>query len=204
MERIDLAQWIALAAALGLASGVRLYAVLLVLGVVGRFDLAPLPPAFAPLEHPVVLGAAAFMVLVELFADKIPLLDSAWDTVHTFVRIPAGAALAAAVFGGGRPEWTIAAGILGGSLAATSHFAKAGTRAAANTSPEPFSNFLLSTLEDFGVGALLWLAFAHPWVAIAVVVVCVVLAVLLLRVLVKLVAGGMRRLFPPRHEAAPR
>lgn len=201
VDRIDLTQWIALAAALGLASGVRLYAVLLVLGVVGRWDLAPLPAAFAPLEHPLVMGAAAFMVLVELLTDKIPAVDSLWDTVHTFIRIPAGAALAAAVFGGAPTEWTIAAGILGGSLAATSHFAKAGTRVAVNTSPEPFSNFLVSTLEDFGVGGLLWLAFAHPWVAIAVVAVCVVLAVLLLHALVKLVRGGIRRLFPQRDKA---
>ncbi len=201
MDRIDLTQWIALAAALGLASGVRLYAVLLVLGLVGRYDLAPLPHAFAPLSHPLVLGAAAFMVLVELLADKIPAVDTLWDSVHTFIRIPAGAALAAAVFGGAPTEWTIAAGILGGSLAATSHFAKAGTRVAVNTSPEPLSNFLVSTLEDFGVGGLLWLAFAHPWVAIAAVAICVVLAVLLLHALVKLVRGGVRRLFPPRGEA---
>ncbi|MFN8587873.1 MAG: DUF4126 domain-containing protein [Candidatus Eisenbacteria bacterium] len=203
MERVDLAQWLGLAAALGLASGVRLYAVLLVLGLVERFHWAALPPAFEPLGHPFVLVAAAFMVVVELFADKIPVLDSAWDVLHTFVRIPAGAALAAAALGGTSSTWTLVAAILGGSLAATSHFAKAGTRVAVNASPEPFSNFLVSTLEDVGVGALLWLALAHPWIALAVVAVLAVAALLLARLVWKLVAGGVRRLFGRRERVSP-
>lgn len=197
MDRIDIAQLIALAAALGFASGLRLYAVLLVVGLVGYFHLAPLPVALMVLAHPLVLGAAGFMVLIELLADKIPAVDTLWDTVHTFIRIPAGAALAAAVVGGDHAAWSVAAAILGGSLAATSHFAKAGTRAVVNTSPEPFSNILVSTFEDFAVGGLMWLAFAHPIVAGVVVLVCVVIALWLLRKLSHLVVRGFRLLFAP-------
>ncbi|MCC6649667.1 MAG: DUF4126 domain-containing protein [Candidatus Eisenbacteria bacterium] len=201
MERMDLAQLIALAAALGFASGLRLYAVLLAVGLVGHFHLAALPSGLEVLSNPLVIGAAAFLVLVELLADKIPMVDSLWDTVHTFIRIPAGAALAASVIGGDQAAWTVVAALLGGSLAATSHFAKAGTRAVANTSPEPFSNVILSTLEDFGVGALLWLAFTHPLIAAVVVLVLVVVAVWMVRTLVGLVSRGFRSLFGERRQA---
>lgn len=201
MERLDLPQLIALAAALGFASGLRLYAVLLAVGLVGHFHLAPLPSGLEVLSSPLVMGAAVFLVLVELLADKIPMVDSLWDTVHTFIRIPAGAALAASVIGGDQTAWTVVAALLGGSLAATSHFAKAGTRAVVNTSPEPFSNVLVSTLEDFGVGALLWLAFTHPMIAAAVVLVLVVVAVWMVRTLARLVSRGFRSLFGERRQA---
>jgi len=200
MERLDLPQLIALAAALGFASGLRLYAVLLAVGLVGHFHLAPLPSGLEVLSNPLVMGAAVFLVLVELLADKIPMVDSLWDTVHTFIRIPAGAALAASVIGGDQTAWTVVAALLGGSLAATSHFAKAGTRAVVNTSPEPFSNVLVSTLEDFGVGALLWLAFTHPMIAAAVVLVLVVVAVWMVRTLARLVSRGFRSLFGERRQ----
>jgi hypothetical protein len=200
MERLDLPQLIALAAALGFASGLRLYAVLLAVGLVGHFHLAPLPSGLEVLSNPLVMGAAVFLVLVELLADKIPMVDSLWDTVHTFIRIPAGAALAASVIGGDQTAWTVVAALLGGSLAATSHFAKAGTRAVVNTSPEPFSNVIVSTLEDFGVGALLWLAFTHPMIAAAVVLVLVVVAVWMVRTLARLVSRGFRSLFGERRQ----
>jgi hypothetical protein len=109
-----------------------------------------------------VLVASGFMVFVEFFADKIPWVDSLWDAVHTLVRIPAGAALAAAVFGGQGTPAVIAGAILGGTLAAGSHFTKAGTRAAINTSPEPFTNWTASLAEDAAVLGAIWLAFAHP------------------------------------------
>src|SRR5947209_15537753 len=123
-----------------------------------------MPPHLAVLSQPMVLGASGFMVLIEFFADKIPGVDTLWDLVHTFVRIPAGAALAAGVFGDSPPAWTLAAAILGGTLAAGSHFTKAGTRMVINTSPEPVSNWAASFGEDLLVGVLLYLALAHPLV----------------------------------------
>jgi len=126
---LDLAGLLALAAGLGWASGLRLYTTLFVLGMAGRLGWVVLPSGLRLLEHPWVLGAAGLMLAVEFFADKIPLLDSVWDTVHTFIRIPAGAALAALVFGGQGLEWQVAMALLGGTLAAGTHFTKAGARA---------------------------------------------------------------------------
>ena len=132
------------------------------------------------LAHPWVLAASGFMFGVEFFADKIPGVDTLWDVVHTFIRIPAGAALAASVFGDSSAATTLAAAILGGSLAAGSHFAKAGARAVINTSPEPFSNWAASFGEDLAVGTLLWLAFTHPVAALAVLAVLVLLMIWLI------------------------
>ena len=126
LEHFDTWQLVALAAALGWASGIRLYAVLFVVGALGYLGWFDLPPGLAVLAHPLVLAASGFMVCVEFFADKVPGVDSLWDVVHTFIRIPAGAALAAGVFGDSPPAWTFAAAILGGTLAAGSHLAKAG------------------------------------------------------------------------------
>jgi len=202
MDKLDIAQLIALAATLGFASGIRVYAVLLVVGLVGYFDWASLPAGLQILAHPMVLAASGFMVAVEFCADKIPAVDSLWDAVHTFIRIPAGAALAAAVFGGDHAAWATVAAIIGGSLAATSHFTKAATRAAVNTSPEPFSNIAVSTAEDVAVGGLLWLAIAHPFIAAAVVVVLVALAVWLLPKIFRFVAGVFRRMFGPTQSSS--
>ncbi len=195
MDKLDVAQLIALAGVLGFASGIRLYAVLFIVGLVGYFDLAPVPPGLQILAHPIVLAASGFMVAAEFLADKIPAIDSLWDAVHTFIRIPAGAALAAAVFGGDSTAWATVAALLGGSLAATSHFTKAGARAAVNTSPEPFSNIAVSTAEDLAVGGLLWLALAHPFVAAAVVAALTLLAVWLLPKVFRFVVGVFRRVF---------
>jgi hypothetical protein len=205
MDSLDLAQLIALAAVLGFASGIRLYAVLLIVGLVGVAGWIELPRGLAILQNPWVLGASGFMFAVEFFADKIPGVDSAWDAVQTFIRIPAGAALAAGVFGGmDSAVWTTIAAIAGGSLAATSHFTKAGTRAAANTSPEPFSNVALSVAEDVAVGGLMWLAITYPLVALAIVVALVVLAIWLLPKLVRFIRRVVQRLFdagpPPRAQ----
>ena len=132
------------------------------------------------------------MLVVEFFADKIPGLDSLWDAVHTFIRIPAGAALAAGVFGGDPAAWATVAALLGGTLAATSHAAKATTRAAANTSPEPFSNIGLSLLGDAAVPAMLWLALSHPlWFFVALTV-ALVLMVTLIVLLFKFLRGLLR------------
>jgi hypothetical protein len=165
--------------------------VLFVTGALGYLGWVDLPGGLTVLEHPLVLAASGFMCFVEFFADKIPGVDSLWDFVHTFIRIPAGAALAASVFGDANGAAMLAAAILGGGLAAGSHLAKAGSRAAINTSPEPFTNWTASLLEDFGIGVLLWLAFTHPFAALALVVVLIGLAAWL----VPKIWRGMRRLF---------
>jgi len=180
MNQLDTWQLIALAAALGWASGIRLYAVLFVVGAVGYAGWFDLPEHLRILSHPMVLAASGFMVLAEFFADKIPGFDTVWDVVHTLIRIPAGAALAAAVFGDSPPAWTLAAAILGGTLAAGSHFTKAGARMLINTSPEPFSNWAASFGEDLLSGILIYFALAYPVVALIVVAVLVVLSIWLI------------------------
>ncbi len=181
MQAMDTAQLIALAGALGWASGVRLYLVVLLTGLAGFMGWIALPPGLHLLAHPVVLGASGFMVFVEFFADKIPGLDSLWDVVHTLIRIPAGAALAAGVFGADSGLMALIAALAGGTLAATSHAAKATTRAAINTSPEPFSNVGASLVEDSLVPAGLWLAIAHPLVFVVVLLLVLVVSVWLIR-----------------------
>ncbi|HLT25965.1 MAG TPA: DUF4126 domain-containing protein [Zeimonas sp.] len=181
---------LALAAALAWGAGLRLYLVVFLFGLLGRLEWWPLPENLEVLAHPAVLAASGFMALVELFADKVPWIDSAWDALNTFVRIPGGAALAGAVFGDSGAAWALAAALLGGTVAATTHFAKSGTRAAVNGSPEPVSNVALSLGEDASVLGGLWLALTHPLLFLAALVVFLVLAVLLLRAL----ARGARRL----------
>lgn len=181
MQAMDTAQLIALAGALGWASGVRLYLVVLLTGLAGFMGWITLPPGLHLLAHPVVLGASGFMVFVEFFADKIPGLDSLWDVVHTMIRIPAGAALAAGVFGADSGLMALLAALAGGTLAATSHATKATTRAAINTSPEPFSNIGASLLEDGLVPLGLWLAIAHPLVFVVVLLLVLVVSVWLIR-----------------------
>ncbi len=181
MNSLDTAQLIALAGALGWASGVRLYLVVLLTGLAGFMGWIQLPQGLHLLAHPVVLGASGFMVFVEFFADKIPGLDSLWDVVHTVIRIPAGAALAAGVFGADSGVMALIAALAGGSLAATSHAAKATTRAAINTSPEPFSNVGASLVEDSLVPAGLWLAIAHPLVFVGVLILVLIFSIWLIR-----------------------
>jgi hypothetical protein len=178
--QFDTWQLVALAATLGFASGLRLYAVLFIVGVAGYLGWVDLPSGLTPLSHPLVLVASGFMCFVEFFADKIPGVDSLWDVLHTLIRIPAGAALAASVFGDSSSATMLAAAILGGTLAAGSHFSKAGSRALINTSPEPFSNWGASLTEDAAVGGLLWLALAHPLAAGVVVVLMILLMIWLL------------------------
>ncbi|WP_213957415.1 DUF4126 domain-containing protein [Variovorax sp. dw_954] len=181
MTSLDMPQLLALAGAIGWASGVRLYLVILLVGLAGFFGWMPLPGGLQMLSHPVVLAASGFMVFVEFFADKIPGLDSLWDMVHTVIRVPAGAALAAGVFGADNGAMALVAAVLGGGLAATAHTAKATTRAAINTSPEPFSNVGASLVEDSLVPASLWLAVAHPVVFFIVFAIVLVMSVWLIR-----------------------
>ncbi len=181
---------IAVAAALAWGSGLRAYAVIFAVGLAGALGWVELPEHLRLLQHPLVLGASGLMTAVEFFADKLPWLDSVWDAVHSFIRIPAGAALAAAVFGDSGTAVALAAAILGGTLAGTVHLAKAGTRAAINTSPEPFSNWTASLAEDALVPFGLWLSVVHP---IAFLVLLALLFFLFI-LFVRLIAGGLRRL----------
>ena len=193
MQALDTTQLLAIAAALGWASGLRLYLVVFLTGIAGYLGWVELPQGLKLLQHPAMLGASGFMLFVEFFADKIPGVDTLWDLIHTLVRIPAGAALAASVFGADQATWVMAAALMGGTLAATSHVAKATTRAAANTSPEPFSNIGLSLLGDAFVPASLWLSWTHP-VALAVVLfVALVAAIVAIVVLGKFLRALLRR-----------
>ena len=191
--QLDLSHLVALAAALGWASGMRLYAVVFFTGAAGYMGWVPLPAGLQLLQHPLVLGASFLMLVTEFVADKVPGVDTVWDAVHTFIRIPAGAALAAATIGGDSAAWSLVAALAGGTLAATAHAAKASTRAAANTSPEPFSNIGLSLLGDAAVPTMLWLAWAHPlwfWPALALALVA---ALTLIVLLFRFLRGLLRR-----------
>lgn len=153
---------LALVTGLGWSSGVRFYAVVFCLGLLHRTHALLLPGNLEILAHPWVLAVSGLLFVAEFFADKIPGLDSAWDAIHTFIRIPGGALLAAAAVAGGDPGLALAAGLLGGTIAAGAHLTKAGSRALINTSPEPFSNWIASFGEDaLSLGAL-WMAFKYP------------------------------------------
>jgi len=190
---LDTTQLLAIAAALGWASGLRLYLVVFLTGLAGVLEWVELPAGLRLLQHPLMLGASGFMLFIEFFADKIPGVDSLWDLVHTLVRIPAGAALAAAVFGADHGAWAMAAAMLGGTLAATSHVAKASTRAAANASPEPFSNIGLSLLGDAAVPAALWLSWQQPLLFFAALTLAVLAMIALIWFFAKFLRGLFRR-----------
>ncbi len=171
---------LATAAGLGWASGVRLYAVVFFLGLLQQFGIYTLPTELQTLGNPWVMGASGFMFAVEFLADKIPGFDSVWDAAHTFIRIPAGALLAAAAVAGGDASLGIAAGILGGAVAAGSHITKASARALINTSPEPISNWTASFTEDaLSIGAV-WMALVFPLLMLVFLIIFFVLAIWLL------------------------
>jgi len=191
--QLDMPGLLALAAALGWASGFRLYAVVFLVGGMGAAGWIALPPGLAVLQSPVVLVASGFMLLVEFFADKLPWLDSLWDGLHAFIRVPAGALLAAGVFGADNASMAVVAGLLGGTLSATALATKMTARAAANTSPEPFSNWGLSFLEDGLVVAVVWLATQHPLAFGIALVLALLVSALLLVVLFKFLRAVLRR-----------
>jgi len=153
---------VALTMGVAWASGINLYAAIAVLGLLGGSGDIVLPPGLEVLSDPLVIAAAGLMYFVEFFADKTPGIDTGWDTIHTFIRIPAGAVLAAGAVGDVTPALTLAAGILGGTLAASSHAAKAGGRVLINTSPEPVTNWIASVTEDVLVIGGLWVALHYP------------------------------------------
>jgi len=173
---MDMIQTIALSAGLAWASGLRLYLVVFLAGVLSYFGYLQLPTSLAMLQNPLVIGAAGLMAFAKLIADKIPAFDSLWDSFQTFIRIPAGALLAAFAMGEVDPAWTLAAGLIGGTITAGTHFAKAGSRLAINTSPEPFSNWLASFCEEGMLLAGLWTMLASPAIFLGLLVVFMVIA----------------------------
>jgi hypothetical protein len=188
----------ALAAGLGWASGMRLYAAVFFLGLVHRLEIYVLPADLALLAHPAVMWVSGVLFVVELLVDKVPGLDSLWDAAHTFIRIPAGALLAAAAFASGEPGYMLAAALLGGTVAAGTHLVKAASRALVNTSPEPFSNWTLSLTEDAASIGGLWLALVFPIAFLVLLALFATAAIWLLPRLVRglreLAAGVRRRL----------
>ncbi|MEO8144582.1 MAG: DUF4126 domain-containing protein [Betaproteobacteria bacterium] len=187
-------QTIALASLLAWASGIRLYLVVFAAGVAGYLGYIDLPAGLRVLQHPWVIGAAGVLLLLEFLVDKVPGVDSFWDALHTFIRIPAGALLAAGAAGEGVSALTIAAGLLGGTITAGTHFAKAGSRAIINSSPEPLSNWAASFTEDGMTLAGIWLAFQFPIVFLSALAVFVALVIWLLPKIWRGIAGMWRLL----------
>jgi uncharacterized protein DUF4126 len=185
---------LALALGTGFSSGLNLYATVATLGLLQRFGIIHLPESLRAVAHPWVIGIAVALYLVEFFADKIPYVDTLWDSIHTFVRPPAAAVLAYASAGGAAPEWRWGAALLAAGVALTSHGTKASARAAVNTSPEPFSNWALSFGEDLLAVWLSWLAAAQPIATIAVVAILVVLSIYLLTRLFRFARNAFRKL----------
>lgn len=190
---LDMASLTALAMGLGWASGLRLYALVFTLGVLGRFFAVQLPGGLDVLMHPLVLGVSGMLMLAEFLVDKLPYVDSVWDTIHSFIRIPAGAALAAAVMADQGTAAQMVMMLLGGSLAAGTHLTKAGMRAAINTSPEPVSNVTASLGEDALTAAGLWTLFNYPVWFLGGLVLFMLLAGWMLIRLWRFVRGVFRR-----------
>lgn len=192
---------IALSAGLAWASGLRLYLVIFLAGLLAQAGQLHLPPTLAVLREPLVIGVAGVLALVEMVADKVPLFDSFWDSLQTWIRIPAGALLAALAIGdpsaSAGPALNIAAGLLGGTITAGTHFAKAGGRLAINLSPEPVSNWLASFGEDSIVVGGLWAMLVKPWLFLGLLALFLLLAGLAIRVFWGLLGGLLRRLRQP-------
>lgn len=199
MEHLDqLIHTIALSMGAAWASGINLYAAILTLGVLGATGNMTLPPGLEVLADPMVIFAAGVMYFIEFFADKTPGVDTGWDTIHTFIRIPAGAVLAAGAIGEVSPALSIAVGLVGGGLAAGTHLTKSGSRIMINTSPEPFSNWFASLGEDVLVIAGLWTALHSPWIFVGALILFILLMVWLLPKIwrgVKAVLNAVARLF---------
>lgn len=196
MDVEGLSALLALTLGVGWASGINLYAATFALGLAGATGYAELPTDLELIEHPLVIAAAGIAYVIEFFADKIPGVDTLWDVVHTFIRIPAGALLAAGVVGDQSQALSLAAGLLGGSVAAASHATKAGTRALLNTSPEPVTNWTASVAEDVSVLGGVWLMLNHPVLFLVAFVIFVLICIWLLPKIyrgLKLLVSKLRR-----------
>ena len=190
----SLLQQLALAGGLAWASGVRLYAAVFIVGLLGRLGYVDLPTHLLVLQHTAVLAAAGIMLAAEFLVDKVPGFDSAWDAIHTFIRIPAGALLAWGAMGDQAPALQLAVAILGGAITGGTHLAKSGARAAINTSPEPFSNWTASFSEDGLLLAGLWLALHHPVLFLVLLAAFLALVIWLVPKLFRFVRGLWRRI----------
>jgi hypothetical protein len=186
-----------------LAAGVNLYATVAILGLAARYGWVDLPPQFQIFNHDVVIGAAILMYLIEFLADKVPYFDSLWDGIHTVIRPVGGALIAVATLGEASPTVEGLVALLGGTVAAGSHLTKTSTRAVANTSPEPLSNWLLSIGEDIFVVGLGYLALHYPVAALVVTTVAIVLIVVFAAVIIRTVRRWFRRWFAPRVTSSP-
>jgi hypothetical protein len=188
-------QTLGLALGAGFSSGLNLYATIATLGLLQRYGVIHLPGSMQALSHPWVLGIALTLYAIEFLADKIPYVDTIWDAVHTVIRPPAAALLAYSATAAAPAEWRWGATLLAGGVALTSHSTKASARAAVNTSPEPFSNWLLSLGEDTLAVWLTWMATVHPTATIVVVVFLIALAGFLLFHLFRFLRRSLQRLF---------
>lgn len=207
MENVnEITRIIALTMGVAWAAGINLYAAIATLGILSVTGNMTLPPDLQVLANPLVIGAACLMFAVEFIADKMPGVDTGWDTVHTFIRIPAGALLAAGAVGELNPAVSLAAALLGGTLAAGTHGMKAGSRLLINSSPEPLTNWTASIVEDIMVIGGIWAAVNHPWVFLVLLAIFTLLMIWLLpRVWrgIKLLATKIKQLFTPQQAAPP-
>ena len=207
MENVnDITRIIALSMGAAWAAGINLYAAIATLGILSVTGNMTLPPDLQVLANPLVIGAACLMFAVEFIADKMPGVDTGWDTIHTFIRIPAGALLAAGAVGELNPAVSLAAALLGGTLAAGTHGMKAGSRLLINTSPEPLTNWSASIVEDIMVIGGIWAAVNHPWVFLVLLAIFILLMIWLLPKVwrgIKLLATKIKQLLTPRQAAPP-
>ena len=210
MDSLDqIAATLAMSMGAAWASGINLYAAILTLGLMGASGNIDLPPGLEVLQEPLVLFAAGTMYAIEFFADKVPGFDSSWDLLHTFVRIPAGAIMAASAVGDVTPAVAVAAGIMGAGLAATTHVAKSGSRALINTSPEPFSNWMASISEDVAVIAAIWASLHHPQLFLLLMLLFIALMIWLLPKLWRAIQSMFRKIRraitgkPPSEHTSP-
>ena len=186
----------ALSLAMGTAwtSGINLYATVAALGLAGRLDMIRLPQTLEVLTNPIVIAVACVMYAIEFFADKVPYVDNGWDVLHTFIRVPAGAILAARALGDMSPALELAALLAGGSIALAAHGAKATSRLAINASPEPFSNWLASFAEDVAVLGGIWIIFNHPWLMVVLVSIFLILVIWIVPKIFRLAKNGFAAL----------
>ena len=195
MSGMNPIETLGLALGAGFSSGLNLYATIATLGLLERFGVIHLPPSLHGLSHSAVLGIAVVLYVLEFFADKIPYIDTAWDVIHTFIRPPAAAFLAFSAAGAAPAEWRWGAALLAGGVALTSHGTKASARAAVNTTPEPFSNWILSFGEDALAVWLTWMATAHPVATMVIVVALLALSAYLLFHLFRFARRACQKLF---------
>ena len=207
MEQVtEITNVIALTMGAAWAAGINLYAAIATLGILGATGNMTLPADLQVLTNPLVIGAACLMFAVEFVADKMPGVDTGWDTIHTFIRIPAGALLAAGAVGDVDPAVSLAAALLGGALAAGTHGVKAGSRLLINSSPEPFTNWTASIVEDIMVIGGIWAAVNHPWLFLVLLALFVLLMIWLLPKLwrgIKMLAAKIKQLFSPQPSPPP-